>query len=175
MATLDPALASEPVARFEAHRRELIAQRRLQTLLLAACFIVAVVVSANVADLLPGKLAAGLPKVGGYIEAITPTLKLPVLFGGIKTEGSLAYWYFNLPKYLRLLLETVNMALFATCLGTTGAMLLCFPASRNLVRSPWVYFAARRLTEFCRGVPDIIFAIRASYAARATWSGWAST
>ena len=124
------------MARFEAHRRQLIAQRRVRTVLLVAGFLVAIVVSANVAQLLPDKLAAGLPKVGGYIQAITPNLKWPVLFAGTKTEGSLAYWYFNLPKYLLLLLETVNMALFATCLGTTGAMLLCFPASRNLCAAP---------------------------------------
>ena len=32
------------------------------------------------------------------------------------------------------------------------------------MRSTWVYAAARRLTEFCRGVPDIIFAIIFVYA-----------
>ena len=96
------------MARFEAHRRQLIAQRRVRTVLLVAGFLVAIVVSANVAQLLPDKLAAGLPKVGGYIQAITPNLKWPVLFAGTKTEGSLAYWYFNLPKYLLLLLETIS-------------------------------------------------------------------
>src|SRR3546814_1867941 len=36
---------------------------------------------------------------------------------------------------------------------------MCFAASRNLAPNNWVYQGSRRLMEFCRGVPEVIFAI----------------
>jgi phosphonate transport system permease protein len=39
------------------------------------------------------------------------------------------------------------------------AMIAAAPASRNLMRHPWVRFAVRRSLEFCRTVPDIVFAL----------------
>lgn len=167
MALSDPSLTRfdlDPVSRFETHRRELLRQRQRQALLFTAIAILVLLFSVNAAQLFPGKLLEGLPKVGSYIYAILPNLDPALLFEGTKTEGSLAYWYFNLPKYVRLLAETINMALFATCLGATGALIMCFPASRNLAPSPWVYWLFRRLMEFCRAVPEIIFAITFVYA-----------
>ena len=133
--------------------------RRRDSLIVAIVLIAGLGISANVAQLFPAKLAAGLPKVGDYLYTILPTLHTQVLFQDTKTEGSLAYWYFNLPKYLSLLLETINMALIGTALGVTGALVLCFAGSRNLVRSTWIYAGTRRLMEFCRAIPEIIFAI----------------
>lgn len=167
MATTDAALADyrrDPVGTFERHRGELAAQRRRQSFLFGAIFLLVLGLSVNFAQFLPERLVEGLPKVGSYLYAITPSLELPLLFAGIKTEGSLAYWYFRLPQYLWLLAQTVNMALIATCLGATFACLLSFPASRNLVSNTWIYVVARRLMEFCRGVPEIIFAILFVYA-----------
>ncbi len=156
--------AASPVARFEAHRRELLDQRRRQAALFWLAFLVLLALSVDRAQFFPGKLADGLPRVTGYVEAILPRLDPGALLAGAKTEGSLAYWYFNLPKYLRLLAETVNMALIATCLGATAATLLCFPAARNLAPSRTACWVARRATEFCRGVPDLVFAILFVYA-----------
>jgi phosphonate transport system permease protein len=51
------------------------------------------------------------------------------------------------------------MALTSTMLGTMGAFVLSFPASRNLTPNPVVYWIARRFMEFCRGVPEILFAL----------------
>jgi phosphonate transport system permease protein len=161
-ATIGP--AEGVVARFEAHRSQLLAQRRWRMILFWVVLVGLLAVSANFAQVLPGRLAEGLPKVADYIVTILPKLDFPVLLEGTKTEGSLAYWYFNLPKYLRLLVETVNMALIATCVGTTAAVLLSFPAARNLVRGAAPYWFARRVTEFCRGVPDVVFAILFVYA-----------
>ncbi|WP_159716513.1 phosphonate ABC transporter, permease protein PhnE [Geminicoccus flavidas] len=157
-------LRSDPTDRpavraFERHRQELRAKRRRGAILFWAILLVAVAVSVNVAQFFPQRLLAGLPRVGDYLFATLPELRPDVLFEGTRTEGSLAYWYFNLPKYLLLLAETINMALIGTALGTTGALILCFPASHNLVRSTWIYTATRRLLEFCRAVPEIIFAI----------------
>src|SRR3546814_9129797 len=112
---------------------------RRATLLYAVLFLAALAGSVYISNFFPDRLAAGAPKLGDYIYDLLPVLSADHLFAGTKTEGSLAYWYFNLPKYLKLLLETVNMALFATILGTVGGLVMCFAASRNLAPNNWVY------------------------------------
>ena len=149
----------DPVDVFERHRAELERSRRAATLLYGGLFVLALAAAVYISNFYPDKLAAGVPKIGDYIYDILPILDPAVLFAGTKTEGSIAYWYFNLPKYLQLLAETINMALFATIFGAFGGFVLCFPASRNLAPNGWIYFLCRRYMEFCRGVPEVIFAI----------------
>lgn len=149
----------DPVGTFERHRAELQTSKRGTTLLYGGLFVLALAASVYISNFFPDKLAAGAPKIGDYLYDILPILNADVLLADTKTEGSLAYWYFNLPKYLQLLIETVNMALFATVLGTVGGFLLCFPASRNLSPNSWIYHLCRRYMEICRGVPEVIFAI----------------
>lgn len=149
----------DPVDVFERHRAELERSRLGATVLYGGLFILALAAAVYISNFFPGRLAAGVPKIGDYIYDILPVLDPAVLFADTKTEGSLAYWYFNLPKYLQLLAETVNMALFATIFGAFGGFILCFPASRNLAPAGWIYFICRRYMEFCRGVPEVIFAI----------------
>ncbi len=144
---------------FERHRAELHRSRRGQTFLPAFLFLAFLAFSINISLFFPDKLAAGLPKIGDYFYDILPDLNVFKLLLDTETKGSLAYWYFNLPKYLTLLFQTINMAIFATMIGTVVGFCLSFPASRNLVRSYWVYFIARRIMEIARGVPDVIDAI----------------
>ena len=51
------------------------------------------------------------------------------------------------------------IAYVATLSGVIGAFAAAAPASRNLMRQAWVRFAVRRSLEFCRTVPDIVFAL----------------
>jgi phosphonate transport system permease protein len=156
---IDRTSQDDPVHLFERHRAELMQSRRGQSLLLAGLFLLFLAFAINVSQFFPEKLAAGLPKIGDYLYDIMPILDPAKLFLDVETKGSLAYWYFNLPKYLLLLFQTVNMAIFATLIGAVFGFLLSFPASRNLVQSYGVYFAARRFMEIARGVPDVIYAI----------------
>ncbi len=149
----------DPVSVFERHRAELERSRLTATVVYGGLFVLALAAAIYISNFFPAKLAAGVPKIGDYIHDILPVLDPALLFADTKTEGSLAYWYFNLPKYLQLLVETINMAVFATIFGTLGGFVLCFPASRNLAPNGWVYFLCRRYMEFCRGVPEVIFAI----------------
>jgi phosphonate transport system permease protein len=55
--------------------------------------------------------------------------------------------------------ETLLIAYIATLTGVVGALAAAAPASRNLMRRAWVRFAVRRSLEFCRTVPDIVFAL----------------
>lgn len=160
--TLATALAApgrDAVTVVERHRGELARARRVRSLLLLAVFVVALALSINVSRFFPDRPAAGLPRIGEYLAETIPILKPAVLMADHETEGSLAYWYFNLRHYLLLLFQTINMAVFATLLGFVGGLVLSFPASRNLAPSRWIYMAARRLTEIQRAVPEIVYAL----------------
>ena len=68
-------------------------------------------------------------------------------------------WYWGLHRWLRLLGETLLMAYLGTAAGFIGGFIGCFLCSRNLMSRVWLRVLARRLLEFCRTVPDIVFAL----------------
>jgi phosphonate transport system permease protein len=68
-------------------------------------------------------------------------------------------WYWGLRRWLRLLGETLLMAYLGTVTGFIGGFIGCFLCSRNLMSRVWVRVLVRRLVEFCRTVPDIVFAL----------------
>jgi phosphonate transport system permease protein len=139
--------------------KNLIQKRRFWNIFITASLLVAVLLSSKVIDINSSRLLNGLPRLGDYINQILPSLESSSLFLDSKKEGSIAYWYFNLPKYLKLLFETFNMALLATILGSSIALLLSFLAAKNTSPNSIIYFIIRRILEFFRGVPEIIFAI----------------
>jgi len=150
---------SAAVARVEAtyqvrHRTRLLAWLFGGTLL-----TVCLVVSAWVSEVLPATLIAGMPRMGEYFVKLIPDLRLPVLFAGTETQGSLAYWMYRLDSWLWLLFETSQIAALATLLGACGALLLCFPAAANLAPNRWVYRGFRRTLELFRSVPDLVYAL----------------
>jgi phosphonate transport system permease protein len=146
----------------ENHNKELnrlLNKRRLWNFFLAIIIIIGILLSSSVVDVDSSRLLNGLPRLGDYISQILPQLDSQSLFLNSQIEGSLSYWYFNLPKYIKLLFETFNMALLATILGSTFALLLSFLAARNTSPNSFLYYLVRRSLEFFRGVPEIIFAI----------------
>jgi len=80
----------------------------------------------------PASLAAGLPRIGEYFHKLAPTLHWRLLFDGVTTEGSLAYWFYRLDSWSWLLFQTVQMAALATFGGAVAALLLCWAAAANL-------------------------------------------
>jgi phosphonate transport system permease protein len=114
--------------------------------------------SAHMAEVSPAKLLAGLPRIGEYVERTLPVLRLGHL------PEDLAEWFWDLGGWLALLGETLVMAYLATLLGTLGACAGCFLAARGLSPHPAVAWAVRRFFEFCRAVPDLVFALLFIYA-----------
>jgi len=156
--------ADTAAVRFRAHFAAHTAARRRRTALLTVLLLLALAFSVEVSGFYPGELADGLPRIGSYFHETLPHLEPARLLDGPKTEGSLAYWYFNLENYLVLLFETIHIALFATLLGFVGGFVLAFPAAHNLAPSRWAHVAARRLTEIQRSVPEIVYALIFVYA-----------
>jgi phosphonate transport system permease protein len=68
-------------------------------------------------------------------------------------------WFWSFKRSARLIGETILMAYVGTLTGAIVAFALNFVASPNLTGRAWLVFAARRLLEFCRTVPDIVFAL----------------
>lgn len=143
----------ERLVSFEDRYRRERSTRLFWTLGYGALFLAALFASTNVSDFsLPG-LVKGLPMAWNYIAGTLPRLTL-ANFG-----ADMADWYWGLRYWLRLLLETILMGFAGTVLGGVLALALCFPASRNLVENTGIYFAARRALEFCRTVPELVFAL----------------
>ena len=141
------------------HNKNLIRKKRLWNLFLIIMILLGILISSKVIDINSTRLIDGFPRLGDYINQILPSLETPSLLLDAKSEGSITYWYFNLPNYLKLLFETFNMALLATIIGSSIALILSFLAAKNTAPNLLTYFITRRVLEFFRGVPEIIFAI----------------
>ena len=163
----DHARAADPVAAFE---RDFAAQRRrarlawtVGTALFFAVFFftawlgdffkVAQVTMPDGSREWRWVIAAGIPRLGDYIENLIPTLRWESL------GADLAEWFWRWRTWLRLLVETILIAFMATVFGVIGGFLLSFPASRNLAPNRWVLWITRRYLEIARTVPELVFAL----------------
>ena len=150
---IEPSRGETPVEAFERHRAALVAARRRMTLVGGGLFAVAFVVSTIVGEFSPLNLAAGLPKIAAYVDGTLPVLR------GDHLMTDLGEWYWGIDRWLRLLFDTIVMGFVATLMGVIGAFALCFPASRNLMPTTWIYFVTRRLMELARAVPELVYAL----------------
>tara|TARA_B100001121_G_scaffold244677_1_gene219442 strand:+ start:2569 stop:3438 length:870 start_codon:yes stop_codon:yes gene_type:complete len=141
------------------HNKSLIRKKIFWNIFLIVLLLVGIILSSKIIDINSSNLLNGIPRLGDYVSQILPTLEPNNLFLGSKDQGSIAYWYFNLPKYIKLLFETFNMALFATMVGSTLGLFFSFLAAKNISPNSLIFFTIRRILEFFRGVPEIIFAI----------------
>ncbi len=133
--------------------------KRIQALLGGVLLLGCLLVAAWVSEAHPATLWAGLPRIGEYFARILPELRWATLFADAETAGSLAFWMYRLPEWSWLILETANMAALATLMGSAAALLLAFPAARNIAPSGALYQATRRFLEALRTVPEIVYAL----------------
>ena len=136
------------------HNKSLIRKKRFWNISLITLLLIGITLSSKIIDINSSNLLNGIPRLGDYVSQILPSLETSNLFLSSKDKGSIAYWYFNLPKYLKLLFETFNMALLATIIGSTLALFLSFLAAKNTSPNSLVFFTIRRILEFFRGVPE---------------------
>ncbi|WP_238123514.1 MULTISPECIES: phosphonate ABC transporter, permease protein PhnE [unclassified Xanthobacter] len=130
-----------------------VRERRRASLLVAAVILICIALASWVGEVKPLVFFAHADRLTGYFWQILPTLHWQTL------GADLAEWYWNLDHWLKLLVDTLLIAYLGTLLGAIGAFALCFLASANLVRNPLIRLSARRFLEFCRTVPELVFAL----------------
>lgn len=151
-------LTAEQTATLLNHYGASVAAKRRRAWLLALAVAVCTALAAWGGDVDLRKFAEGLPRFWSYLYDILPSLRLSHL------SADLAEWFWNWDGWLTLLAETLLVAYVGTFIGATIAFILCFLASANLNRSAFARAIVRRILEFCRTVPDIVFALLFVYA-----------
>jgi phosphonate transport system permease protein len=130
-----------------------VRSRRWHTLLILACVVVAMALSSVSAEVSIPKLLANIHRFPSYI------VRLFQLENGQPVWTDFAEWFWGLPRWLRLLGETLLMAYVGTVLGAIGAFVLSFLAAANVAPSHWLRWTVRRFCEVCRTVPELVFAL----------------
>ena len=130
-----------------------VALKRRQLWLGLLLLAVLVLLSGHVAEISFSKLYQHIGGFASYIDRIFH------LENGRPVISDPAEWFWGWKKWLALMGETLLMAYLGTLLGATAAFVLCFLASQNLTQSKGVVFFTRRLMEFCRTVPELVFAL----------------
>jgi phosphonate transport system permease protein len=127
--------------------------RRLHLLLGLILLACAVATASVVGEVNFDKFSDNLWRFPNYFYNTLPKLSVATL------GADLAEWFWGIKRWLRLLWETLTIAYLGTIAGAAGAFLLCFLASANLGLSSTTVFVTRRILEFCRTVPEIVFAL----------------
>lgn len=151
--TLLPSQQLDPLRR--AYARSVTA-KRLRTLLFLGLLTLAVLGAGSVAQVDPAKFWEHRWELLDYFN------RCLYLDSGERAWTHLwgrDGWFWNLGVWLTLLVETIVMSYVGTLLGGIAGFMLCFVASANLNRIAWLRGVARRLLEFLRTVPDLVFAL----------------
>lgn len=85
--------------------------------------------------------------------------RLSRLESGARVVTDPLEWFWGWKTWFVQLGETLLMAYVGTLAGAGGALGLCFLASRNITSNRGLVFAAKRLLEFSRTVPELVFAM----------------
>lgn len=134
-----------------------VSTKRRHFLVATAVFALVVLVSGWLAEIDTGLFFSNIHKFPNYIGRIFLLDSGP--YAGSFVLYDVPGWFWGLGKWLRLLGDTLLIAYVATVFGAVFGVLLSFLAASNLGVSSAIVFAVRRLLEFCRTVPELVFAL----------------
>lgn len=133
--------------------RKAVARKRLKMALAAALFCAALAIAAIGAEV---NLRTLFTYFGNFISYFD---RICTLDSGARVWTDFAEWFWGWQKWLKLLGETLLISYVGTLVGATVAFALNFFAAQNTSPNPWLRFLVRRLLEFARTVPGIVFAL----------------
>jgi phosphonate transport system permease protein len=149
-------ILSVPPARLEVlladYQRE-VGRRRRQSLLVLAILAMLIAIAGRFGEVDLNYLFQHISNFTSYFGRIIPKLSI-ANFG-----ADVADWYWNITGWLKLLLDTVLIAYLGTLIGASGALTIAFFAAANLAPSNALRWSIKRMFEFCRTVPDLVFAL----------------
>jgi phosphonate transport system permease protein len=133
--------------------RKAVARKRLRLTLATAVFFAALVVAAVGAEV---NLRTFFTYFGNFISYFD---RIFTLEDGTRVWTNIAEWFWGWRKWLWMLGETILISYVGTLSGAILAFALNFFAAENTSPAPWLRFIVRRLLEFARTVPGIVFAL----------------
>jgi phosphonate transport system permease protein len=136
----------------EAYRRA-VARKRLRLTLATAVFFAALVVASIGAEVNLRTFFTYFGNFVGYFDRIF------TLENGARVWTDIGEWFWGWRKWLSMLGETILISYVGTLFGAILAFALNFFAAENTSPAPWLRFVVRRVLEFARTVPSIVFAL----------------
>jgi phosphonate transport system permease protein len=133
--------------------RGAVARRRLRFAIATAVFLIVLVVAAVGAEV---NLRTLFTYFGNFVSYFDRILKLD---SGARVWTDFGEWFWGWHKWLRMLGETILASYVGTLIGAVFAFVLNFFAAENTSPVQWLRFIVRRLLEFARTVPSIVFAL----------------
>jgi phosphonate transport system permease protein len=130
-----------------------IAARRRTVAVGATLLLVALALAWVGAEVRTSVFWDGLGNFGSYFARMT------LLDTGQRVWTDPVSWFWGLRRWSLQLGQTLLIAYVGTTTGATLGIIGGVLSSRNLVRSGPPRFVVLRLLEFCRTVPDIVFAL----------------
>lgn len=146
-------LPEQQLAALNAAYRKAVARKRLRLLLGAALFIAALLVAAIGAEV---NLRTFFAHFGNFVSYF---VRIFTLDNGQRVWTDIGEWFWGWHKWLKLLGETLLISYVGTLIGALFAVALNFFAAENTAPARWLLFVVRRLLEFARTVPSIVFAL----------------
>lgn len=146
-------LPEQQLAALNAAYRKAVARKRLRVLGGLALFVAALIVASIGAEV---NLRTFFTYFGNFISYFDRILTLD---SGQRVWTDVREWFWGLHKWLKLLGETLLISYVGTLSGAVLAFALNFFAAENTSPAPWLRFTVRRLLEFARTVPGIVFAL----------------
>lgn len=146
-------LPEQQLSALNAAYRQAVARKRLRLLLGVAVFAAALVLAAIGAEV---NLRTFFTYFGNFISYFDRILTLD---NGQRVWTDFGEWFWGWRKWLKMLGETLLISYVGTLTGAVFAFALNFFAAENTSPSSWLRFVVRRLLEFARTVPGIVFAL----------------
>lgn len=133
--------------------RKAVARKRLQMTLATAVFFAALIVAAIGAEV---NLRTFFTHFGNFLSYFD---RIFTLEDSTRVWTNISEWFWGWRKWLWMLGETILISYVGTLMGAVLAFVLNFFAAENTSPARWLRFVIRRLLEFARTVPGIVFAL----------------
>lgn len=146
-------LPEQQLATLNAAYSQAVARRRWRLLFGGAVFAAALLLAAIGAEV---NLRTLFTYFGNFLSYFDRILTLD---NGQRVWTDVGEWLWGWRKWLKMLGETLLISYVGTLTGAVLAFVLNFLAAENTSPAPWLRFTVRRLLEFARTVPGIVFAL----------------
>jgi phosphonate transport system permease protein len=146
-------LPDQQLAAFNEPYRRAVARKRLRFTLGATVFFAALVVASIGAEV---NLRTFFAHFGNFVSYFD---RIFTLENGSRVWSDIGEWLWGWRKWSFYLGETILISYVGTMSGAVLAFTLNFLAAENTAPASWLRVVVKRFMEFCRTVPDIVFAL----------------